>query len=405
LIETLKSPIIRIVTGVWRYRGKRMGRKRMPGLVKRGGNWHINKRVNGVRICESTGTSQLEEAEKYLVRRLEIIRQAKVYGIRPKRSFRQAATKFLLENQHKRSIHTQAKALKIMDTFVGGLALETIHMGTLQSYIEARRKDGVKARTINHGLQMIRRVLNLASSEWMDEHGLTWLAAAPKIKLLPEIDARNPYPLDWDEQDRLFAALPAHLREMALFAVNTGCRDGEVCKLRWEWEVPVSISEIGSVFIIPAECVKNGQDRLVVLNRVARAVIERQRGKHPHFVFVYNGRPVMRMLNKGWQNARKRVGFPVRVHDLKHTFGRRLRAAGVSFEDRQDLLGHKSSRITTHYSAAELVNLWEAANQVCNSQNQSTLTLLKAVTNQNRESRAKFVYGPTLFVKDYFLLA
>lgn len=26
-----------------------------------------------------------------------------------------------------------------------------------------------------------------------------------------------------------------------------------------------------------------------------------------------------------------------RVHDLKHTFGRRLRAAGVSFEDRQDL--------------------------------------------------------------------
>ncbi len=30
-----------------------------------------------------------------------------------------------------------------------------------------------------------------------------------------------------------------------------------------------------------------------------------------------------------------------------HTFGRRLRAAGVSYEDRQDLLGHKSGRITT----------------------------------------------------------
>jgi len=52
------------------------------------------------------------------------------------------------------------------------------------------------------------------------------------------------------------------------------------------------------------------------------------------------------------------------VHDLKHTFGRRLRTAGVSFEDRQDLLGHKSGRITTHYSAAELVNLLEASNQV-----------------------------------------
>jgi integrase len=53
------------------------------------------------------------------------------------------------------------------------------------------------------------------------------------------------------------------------------------------------------------------------------------------------------------------------VHDLKHTFGRRLRAAGVSFEDRQDLLGHKSGRITTHYSQAELSNLIAAAEKAC----------------------------------------
>ena len=54
----------------------------------------------------------------------------------------------------------------------------------------------------------------------------------------------------------------------------------------------------------------------------------------------------------------------VRVHDLKHTFGRRLRGAGISFEDRQDLLGHRSERITTHYSAAELSRLLKAANSV-----------------------------------------
>jgi hypothetical protein len=97
---------------------------------------------------------------------------------------------------------------------------------------------------------------------------------------------------------------------------------------------------------------------------------------HPEFVFVYSQvrkvgkkpvfRPVETMNNTSWQNARKRAGLPqVRVHDLKHTFGRRLRAAGVSFEDRQDLLGHKSGRITTHYSAAELSNLLEAAEKAC----------------------------------------
>ncbi len=62
---------------------------------------------------------------------------------------------------------------------------------------------------------------------------------------------------------------------------------------------------------------------------------------------------------------RQEVDLRVRVHDLKHIFGRRLRAAGVSFEDRQDLLGHRSGRITTHYSAAELSRLIEAANSVC----------------------------------------
>jgi hypothetical protein len=43
------------------------------------------------------------------------------------------------------------------------------------------------------------------------------------------------------------------------------------------------------------------------------------------------------MNNIAWQSARKRAGLPaVRVHGLKHTFGRRLRAAGVSFEGRWD---------------------------------------------------------------------
>jgi integrase len=118
--------------------------------------------------------------------------------------------------------------------------------------------------------------------------------------------------------------------------------------LQWDWEEQVSLPEIGSVFIIPGCYVKNGEDRLVILNQAARNVIERQRGKHPRYVFTYQGNPILRMLNSAWLRARKQVDLNhVRVHDLKHTFGRRLRSAGVSFEDRQDLLGHKSSRITS----------------------------------------------------------
>ena len=131
---------------------------------------------------------------------------------------------------------------------------------------------------------------------------------------------------------------------------------------------------------------KNGDERLVVLNRVAKSIVEGLRGAHSIYVFAYPRRkgatplPVTKMYNTAWKRARERAaldwqerhgqsaaeGFRrIRVHDLKHTFGRRLRAAGVSFEDRQDLLGHKSGRITTHYSQAELANLIAAADKVC----------------------------------------
>ena len=105
--------------------------------------------------------------------------------------------------------------------------------------------------------------------------------------------------------------------------------------------------------------------RLVVLNSIAASVIEARRDTHPKYVFTCEVHPITRMLTSAWKRARLRVGLPqVRVHDLKHTFGRRLRAAGVSFEDRQDLLGHRSGRITTNYTAAELSRLLEAAEAV-----------------------------------------
>ena len=72
----------------------------------------------------------------------------------------------------------------MLDKYIGDLPIEAVHIGTLQPFIEAKKKDGRKNRTINFGLQIVRHILNLAASEWMDDNGLTWLSNAPKIKLL-----------------------------------------------------------------------------------------------------------------------------------------------------------------------------------------------------------------------------
>ena len=342
-----------------------MGCKKVPGLVKRGGVWHVDKHIGGRRVCESTGAGHLEEAERYLARLMEVTRQSQIYGVRPSRTFEEAAAKFVLDNQHKRSLHDDLSHLRLLMPWIGQEPIDRLHLGTLKPWIEHRRREGRAIGTINHGLKIVRRILNLAAAEWVDEQGLTWLPASPKIKMLPDQHKRPPYPLSWEEQARLFCELPDYLAQMALFAVNTGCRDQEICSLKWAWEV--SVPQLGtSVFIIPGAQVKNGHDRLVVLNRTAKTVVETQRLLNPTHVFIYKGKPITRMMTAAWKRARKRVELPqARVHDLKHTFGRRLRAAGVSFEDRQDLLGHRSGRITTHYSAAELSRLIGAANSVC----------------------------------------
>ncbi|MBP6103932.1 MAG: site-specific integrase [Gammaproteobacteria bacterium] len=368
-----------------------MGRTISSGLRKRGKIWHIEKQIFGVRLRQSTYTEHAAEAQRYLARRIEMLRESILYGTRPQRVFKEAATKFLMENQHKRTIGHDAGLLKKLMPFIGHLNLEAIHRGSLEAFIVARKKDGLKNQSINHSLQLVGHILNLAASEWCDEQGLSWLKQAPKIKRLPEFDVRKPYPLSWEEQHRLFAELPPHLKNMALFTVNTGCRDQEVCRLRWAWELKHGdIPEELMIFVVPGVLVKNGQDRLIICNQTAKAVIEEQRRKHPHYVFAYRGKPLHHMLNHGWCAARKKVGLPVRVHDLKHTFGRRMRAAGVSFEDRQDLLGHKSSRITTHYSAPELQNLYQSANKVCGIESQGvSLTILglkTQISTQNSHS-------------------
>jgi len=383
-----------------------MGRSKTTGLICRNGVWHIQKHIKGYgRLCESSGSRDYAEAERYLILRINQVREASLYGVRPPRIFREAATKYLIDHQHMPSIADSAGMLKSLDPFIGHVLLNRIHDGTLAGFVHKRRAEGVSHRTMNMAIERVTRILRLAATVWRDENGLTWLESAPTLTKLDErATQRKPYPLSWDEQRTLFRLLPDHLSRMALFKVNTGCREQEVCRLQWSWEVPVPELET-SVFLIPSNFggrrensgVKNGEDRLVVLNDVAKSVIEAQRGKDATWVFTYQGRAVSKMNDTAWKRARIRAaeqwqqernepapeGFRrVRVHDLKHTFGRRLRAAGVSFEDRQVLLGHKNESVTTHYSAPDIADLVDAANRVASTERRKidAMTILRRKT-------------------------
>jgi integrase len=332
--------------------------KKTPGLTKRNDIWHINKVIKGKRLYESTGTSNLEEAERYLAKRITEFRDQLIYGERKSYTFIEAATKYLKEVE-KKSLDRDAVTLKAAIPFIGDLPLEHIHMGTLEKFIAARKKAGLKNGTINRDLAIISRVLTLAARLWRDEFGNSWLVEPPLIQLLKS-DSRKPYPISEEEQARLIQELPEHLQTMVLFALHTGLRESELTGLRWSEEK----RELG-IFVLPGHRTKNGEERIVPLNSIAKRLIDTQRGQHDEFVFTFKGKPVQRINGHAWRKARERANLSqCRVHDLRHTFGRRLRAARVSFENRQDLLGHKSNRITDHYCRAEIAELHEAVEKL-----------------------------------------
>ena len=60
---------------------------------------------------------------------------------------------------------------------------------------------------------------------------------------------------------------------------------------------------------------------------------------------------------------------------MKHTFGHRLKAAGVSDRDCQAPLGHARRGITRQYIAPEVARLLQAAESVLNTERQGTIPL------------------------------
>jgi len=90
------------------------------------------------------------------------------------------------------------------------------------------------------------------------------------------------------------------------------------------------------------------------------------------------------MNNNGCQQARYEAGLTqVRVHDLRHSFGCRLRAAGVSAEDREALLGHANHSMAGHYASADVGRLLKQANLILNRS--GTQSVLRVADGHSRQ--------------------
>lgn len=406
-----------------------MAKTRTSGIIlNKDGTRIINKIYKGESIYHRLGQVSQEEAEQRLKEEIAARDSTRRRVGDDRHVFASCAARYLIESQSKRSAQLLAYHVQLLLPFIGTLPIDQIHDGTLEEFKEARRMDEVSATTINRSLEVVRTVLNRSARAWRDESGKPLLLTAPPLIAMEDENRRPPHPLSWEEQDVLLPELPTHLQSMALFGINTGARDANICGLRWDWEVEVPEVK-RSVFIIPEHAYKTDVKHVLILNDAAWRIIEQQRAKRDadteakdeddikNFVFTYEGSRLCEMNNSAWDKARVRAaialytstgkeipkellkdgqrgtlltnelrefigaampGFAnVRVHDLRHTYSSRLRLAGVSQEDRNSLMGHKSASIPEHYASADIGRLIDMSNKVLDRQ--GTRTLLRVV--------------------------
>jgi integrase len=368
-------------------------------LLDEGGGRVVNKKYGGQRIFQRLGKVSQDSAEAWLRSRQAEIDARRTNELRrgSRRLWADAAAKYLNECKRRKVASLEMISRHVTDLlpYIGSLAMEDVCNDALEDFkVDRAEEDGVKNSTINRSLEVVRTTVIRAARVWRED-GKPWLATAPLIEMLDEkAQKREPYPIQWNEQAKLLLRLPTHLQEMVEFAVNTGARDENVCGLQWSWEVPVPELK-RSVFVIPAEFFKTQRKHVLVLNDVAWSIVERRRGMHDEFVFTYtppgkSGKVPQRVAtqnNSAFQKARADVGLSqVRVHDLRHTFGQRLRDAGVSEEDRALLLGHAMHGMPQHYATATLERMLEAANSVLQTRDR---TMVLRVVNGNVAQKSR----------------
>ena len=285
-----------------------MAKTRTPGItVLADGRLFIDKRYLGVRIGLRVGAVTQEQAEERLQTEMARVECDVARKAHARPTFADCAARYVAQSRSKRSIDVIKWHVQLLARYIGNLEPRQVHDATLEPFIQERLIQGASATTINRTLEVVRTILNRAARSYRDADGRPWLdAMRPLISMLAEDEARLPYPLSWEEQDRLLRRLPTHLARMALFAINTGLRQSNLCGLQWTWEVPVP--EIArSVFVIPPDAFKTKRPHVAILNDVAWSILNTQRGLHPIWVFPFRG--------KGWE-ARRGAGLPsVRVHD------------------------------------------------------------------------------------------
>ncbi len=320
-------------------------------MFKRSGVWWTCIRHEGRKIQKSLETSDRKLAQAIEAKiRTEIV-GGKYYErlIGQKKTFKDMMERFMKDHAPTVSENTRKAYtyyLKNLSNFFGNPVITSITPELITGYKVQRRNEGASSSTINRELYTLSKAFNLAVEVWK------WLKDNPVTKVEKEKeDNEVDRWLTEDEEKRLIDSAPFWLKEIIVFALNTGLRQDELLSLEW-----FRVDLFRKTILIKKT--KNGKPKTLPLNSVALGVLQKKSGEKVRsikndLVFPSNAgtKILKRNLIRAFAYALERAGIrDFTFHCLRHTFATRLAQNSVDLYSISKLLGHKDLKITQRYA-------------------------------------------------------
>lgn len=324
-------------------------------LKKRNGVWWVDITHDGKRIRRSTKTEIKAEAQLFHDKfKSELWEASRILKV-PKKLWQAAATRWIEESGHKRSLVDDKTHLRWLAPLLKNIYLQDITTDSIDTIAKKKESTGVSPASVNRMLEVVRAILRRAHKEW------GWLEIVPAVRMRKEDNHRIRW-ITYKEADRLLEELPEHLRDMASFTLATGLRQSNVTQLKW-----CDVDLVRSHALVHPEESKTGRAIPVPLNQDAVDILNKLKGQHPVSVFSYKGHSVTRCNNHAWRKALIRAGIKdFRWHDLRHTWASWHVQNGTSLQELQQLGGWSSFEMVLRYAHLSSEHLRRAAERVQN---------------------------------------
>ena len=363
--------------------------------------WQVRyKGQKGEIIRESAGTSDRQEAERFLRDRLDARDDGSLSSVLTSKqlTFNQWADWFLEKRSQPpfRSAgnhQLNVNALKFLRPVFGELALSEITAEAVENYLGDRLQSGrrihtklglqlrgkIKPATAHQEFRILSHILNVAVRQKR-------LAANPCLSVEFPVSVRKstrkPHYMSASEQAKIEMVAPAYLRNIVVIISEMGLRYKKELLSMKKDQVDL---ENGVVHIAESKTANGIGD--MPLTQAAQEAFRRQMEETPGSEYLFPSpkpgaqKPYVTNLRKVWAGTLKKAGVPYFApYELRHTFATRLSAGGVADHMVTQMLRQGDAEVFKLYSQAKLGMMREALTKLDRQANEREVSSTQRVS-------------------------